>query len=63
MAILSPTFEEVLHSDKVAPEIRKGALKLKSNDRLDPIDRSRQAVGHRPQPLQRESPQLGRELR
>ncbi len=38
MAILGPTFEEMLHPEKIAPEIRKRALEMKSKDPLDPIN-------------------------
>lgn len=36
--ILGPTFEEMLHPDKIAPELRKRALDMKSRDPLDPIN-------------------------
>ncbi|MBI3737454.1 MAG: pyridoxal-phosphate dependent enzyme [Chloroflexi bacterium] len=36
--ILGPTFEEMLHPDKIAPDIRKRALEMKSRDPLDPIN-------------------------
>ncbi|MGE5139385.1 MAG: PLP-dependent cysteine synthase family protein, partial [Rudaea sp.] len=36
--ILGPTFEEMLHPDKIAPEIRKRAVEMKSKDPLDPIN-------------------------
>jgi cysteine synthase len=38
MAILGPTFEEMLHPDKIAPDIRKRALAMKTKDPLDPIN-------------------------
>ncbi len=38
MAILGPTFEEMLHPDKIAPATRKRALEMKSKDPLDPIN-------------------------
>ena len=38
MAILGPTFEEMLHPDKIAPEIRTRALEMKTRDPLDPIN-------------------------
>ncbi len=37
-AILGPTFEEMLHPDKIAPEIRKRAIQNKVQDPLDPIN-------------------------
>ena len=36
--ILGPTFEEMLHPDKIAPDIRKRALEMKTKDPLDPIN-------------------------
>jgi len=36
--ILGPTFEEMLHPNKIAPEIRKRAIEAKSKDPLDPIN-------------------------
>src|SRR5574341_1865298 len=36
--ILGPTFEEMLHPDKIAPEMRKRALEMKTKDPLDPIN-------------------------
>ncbi len=36
--ILGPTFEEMLHPEKIAPEIRKRALTKKMEDPLDPIN-------------------------
>ncbi|KPJ61069.1 MAG: pyridoxal-5'-phosphate-dependent protein subunit beta [Latescibacteria bacterium DG_63] len=36
--ILGPTFEEMLHPDKIPPDIRKRALEMKTNDPLDPIN-------------------------
>ena len=38
MAILGPTFEEMLHPDKIAPDIRKCALEMMKKDPLDPIN-------------------------
>jgi cysteine synthase A len=38
MAILGPTFEEMLHPNKIAPEIRKRALEMMKKDPLDPIN-------------------------
>ena len=38
MAILGPTFEEMLHPEKMAPEIRKRALEMKTKDPMDPIN-------------------------
>jgi cysteine synthase len=38
MAILGPTFEEMLHPDKIAPDIRKRALEMMKKDPLDPIN-------------------------
>src|SRR5512136_1573439 len=38
MAILGPTFEEMLHPEKIAPEIRKRALEMKTKDPNDPIN-------------------------
>lgn len=37
-AILGPTFEEMLHPQKIAPEIRAKALEMKTQDPLDPIN-------------------------
>jgi len=37
-AILGPTFEEMLHPQKIAPEIRARALEMKEKDPLDPIN-------------------------
>ncbi len=37
-AILGPTFEEMLHPEKIAPEIRRRAVEMKSQDPLDPIN-------------------------
>lgn len=37
-AILGPTFEEMLHPDKIAPATRAQALKMKEQDPLDPIN-------------------------
>lgn len=36
--ILGPTFEEMLHPDKIAPETRRRALDMKVKDPLDPIN-------------------------
>ncbi len=36
--ILGPTFEEMLHPQKIAPEIRAKALQIKVQDPLDPIN-------------------------
>jgi cysteine synthase len=36
--ILGPTFEEMLHPNKIAPEIRQRALAAKTQDPLDPIN-------------------------
>ncbi|MBM3127417.1 MAG: pyridoxal-phosphate dependent enzyme [Chloroflexi bacterium] len=36
--ILGPTFEEMLHPDKIAPEIRQRAVEAKTKDPLDPIN-------------------------
>lgn len=36
--ILGPTFEEMLHPQKIAPEIRARALEMKTRDPLDPIN-------------------------
>src|SRR5574341_1761976 len=36
--ILGPTFEEMLHPDKIAPEVRRRALEMKTKDPLDPIN-------------------------
>ena len=36
--ILGPTFEEMLHPNKIAPEIRARALAAKTQDPLDPIN-------------------------
>ncbi len=36
--ILGPTFEEMLHPDKIAPAIRQRALAMKTQDPLDPIN-------------------------
>ena len=33
-AILGPTFEEMLHPEKIAPDIRMRALDLKTRDPL-----------------------------
>lgn len=37
-AILGPTFEEMLHPQKIAPDIRTRALEMKTRDPLDPIN-------------------------
>ena len=36
--ILGPTFEQMLHPDKIAPETRKKALEARTKDPLDPIN-------------------------
>src|SRR5262245_25921211 len=36
--ILGPTFEEMLHPRKIAPELRARALDMKTRDPLDPIN-------------------------
>jgi cysteine synthase A len=36
--ITGPTFEEMLHPDKIAPEIRRRAQAARTNDPLDPIN-------------------------
>jgi cysteine synthase len=36
--ILGPTFEEMLHPSKIAPEIRARALEMRTQDPLDPIN-------------------------
>ena len=36
--ILGPTFEEMLHPNKIAPDIRKRALAARTQDPLDPIN-------------------------
>lgn len=36
--ILGPTFEEMLHPQKIAPDIRARALEMKTQDPLDPIN-------------------------
>ncbi|MEW5719628.1 MAG: pyridoxal-phosphate dependent enzyme [Chloroflexota bacterium] len=36
--ILGPTFEEMLHPNKIAPEIRQRAIEAKTKDPLDPIN-------------------------
>lgn len=36
--IYGPTFEEMLHPEKINPEIRKRALEMKEKDPLDPIN-------------------------
>jgi cysteine synthase len=36
--ILGPTFEEMLHPNQIAPEIRQRALEMKTKDPLDPIN-------------------------
>lgn len=38
MAILGPTFEEMLHPDKIAADTRKRAIEAKSKNPLDPIN-------------------------
>jgi cysteine synthase len=37
-AILGPTFEEMLHPQKIAPDLRAHALEMKAKDPLDPIN-------------------------
>src|SRR5512143_1841560 len=37
-SILGPTFEEMLHPDKIAPDVRKRAIEMKTRDPLDPIN-------------------------
>jgi cysteine synthase A len=36
--ITGPTFEEVLHPDKIDPQVRKRALEMRTKDPLDPIN-------------------------
>ena len=36
--VWGPTFEEMLHPEKIKPEIRKQALKLKETDPLSPVN-------------------------
>src|SRR5215204_3391559 len=36
--ILGPTFEEMLHPQTIAPDIRARALEMKTKDPLDPIN-------------------------
>jgi cysteine synthase len=36
--ITGPTFEEMLHPEKIAPDVRKRALKARFNDPLDPVN-------------------------
>jgi cysteine synthase len=36
--ILGPTFEEMLHPDKIAPAVRQRAIEMKTKDPLDPIN-------------------------
>jgi cysteine synthase len=36
--ILGPTFEEMLHPDKIAPDIHKRAMEMKTQNPLDPIN-------------------------
>ena len=36
--IFGPTFEEMLHPNKIAPDIRKRAIEAKTQDPLDPIN-------------------------
>ena len=38
MAILGPTFEEMLHPNKIAPATRKRALEMQTKDPLGPIN-------------------------
>ncbi|MBN1583074.1 MAG: pyridoxal-phosphate dependent enzyme [Anaerolineae bacterium] len=37
-SVIGPTFEEMLHPDKIDPQVRKAALAAKENDPLDPIN-------------------------
>jgi len=37
-AILGPTFEEMLHPEKIAPATRQRAIQMKTQDPLDPIN-------------------------
>ena len=36
--VLGPSFEEMLHPEKIDPKIRKKALEMKDKDPLDPIN-------------------------
>ena len=36
--ITGPTFEEMLHPDKIDPQVRKRALEMRTKDPLDPIN-------------------------
>src|SRR5215210_4427344 len=36
--IIGPTFEEMLHPEKIAPETRRQALKARHADPLDPVN-------------------------
>src|SRR5512139_1189356 len=38
MTILGPTFDEMLHPETVAPELRRRALEARARDPLDPIN-------------------------
>jgi cysteine synthase len=38
MALLGPTFEEMLHPDKVDPLTRRQAIEMKTKDPLDPVN-------------------------
>jgi cysteine synthase A len=38
MAILGPTFDEMLHPETVAPDLRRRALEARTRDPLDPIN-------------------------
>jgi hypothetical protein len=38
MAILGPTFDEMLHPETIAPELRRRALEALERDPLDPIN-------------------------
>ncbi|HME43932.1 MAG TPA: pyridoxal-phosphate dependent enzyme [Syntrophorhabdales bacterium] len=38
MAIIGPTFEEMLHPEKMAPDVRRRALEMKTKDPNDPIN-------------------------
>ena len=36
--VIGPTFEEMLHPDKIDPQLRARALQMKEQDPLDPIN-------------------------
>jgi len=38
MIITGPTFDEMLHPERIDPEVRKRALRMKTEDPLDPIN-------------------------